>query len=84
MLPDAITENNPASAVLTVSALNQQVARLLERSIPLTWVAGEVSNFTRAASGHWYFTLKDAHAQVRAVMFKSRTLATGFIPREGE
>ena len=70
--------------VITVAELNQTVARLLERSIPLCWISGEVSNFTRASSGHWYFTLKDAQAQVRAVMFKSRAMACDFIPREGE
>jgi exodeoxyribonuclease VII large subunit len=69
---------------LTVSALNQTVARLLERSFPLVWVAGEISNFTRAASGHWYFTLKDSAAQVRAVMFKGRAQHAGFMPREGD
>jgi exodeoxyribonuclease VII large subunit len=70
--------------VLAVSALNQAVARLLERSFPLIWVAGEISNFTRAASGHWYFTLKDSAAQVRAVMFKGRAQFAGFMPREGD
>jgi len=73
-----------APAVLSVTALNQQVARLLERSFPLVWIGGEISNFTRAASGHWYFTLKDDAAQVRAVMFRSRALAAGFTPREGD
>lgn len=71
-------------AVLTVSALNQAVGRTLERSFPLTWVSGEISNFTRAASGHWYFTLKDAGAQVRSVMFKGRAQQAGFIPSEGD
>jgi len=70
--------------VLSVSALNQAVARMLERSFPLVWVAGEISNFTRAASGHWYFTLKDDAAQVRAVMFKGRAQHAGFMPREGD
>lgn len=70
--------------VLTVTSLNQQVARLLERSFPLVWIAGEVSNFTRAASGHWYFTLKDDAAQVRAVMFRGRAQYAGFTPREGD
>jgi exodeoxyribonuclease VII large subunit len=56
----------------------------MERSIPALWVRGEISNFTRAASGHWYFTLKDSSAQVRAVMFRSRAQAVGFQPREGE
>ncbi len=71
-------------AVLSVTALNQQVARLLERTFPLTWIGGEISNFTRAASGHWYFTLKDDAAQVRAVMFRGRAQSAGFIPREGD
>jgi exodeoxyribonuclease VII large subunit len=75
---------NTGAPVLAVSALNQAVARLLERSFPLIWVAGEISNFTRAASGHWYFTLKDSAAQVRAVMFKGRAQFAGFMPREGD
>ena len=70
--------------VLTVTALNGQVARLLERSFPLVWIGGEISNFTRASSGHWYFTLKDDAAQVRAVMFRSRAQYAGFNPREGD
>lgn len=74
----------PIPHILTVTELNQSVALLLERSIPLCWIAGEVSNFTRAASGHWYFTLKDAQAQVRAVMFKSRSIAADFMPKEGD
>jgi exodeoxyribonuclease VII large subunit len=73
-----------APPVLTVTALNQQVARLLERSFPLVWIGGEISNFTRASSGHWYFTLKDDAAQVRAVMFRSRAQFAGFNPREGD
>lgn len=70
--------------VITVSALNQAVGRMLERSFPLTWISGEISNFTRASSGHWYFTLKDDGAQVRAVMFRGRAQYAGFIPREGD
>lgn len=71
-------------SVLTVSALNQAVARMLERSFPLAWVSGEISNFTKAASGHWYFTLKDDAAQVRSVMFRGRAQYAGFTPREGD
>lgn len=74
--------NNPE--ILSVSQLNQAVGRLLERSFPLAWVSGEISNFTRAASGHWYFTLKDATAQVRAVMFRGRAQYADFSPREGD
>ncbi|OWW18664.1 exodeoxyribonuclease VII large subunit [Noviherbaspirillum denitrificans] len=73
-----------APSVLTVSALNQAVARMLERSFPLAWISGEISNFTKAASGHWYFTLKDDAAQVRAVMFRGRAQYAGFMPREGD
>ncbi|MGK5067179.1 exodeoxyribonuclease VII large subunit [Janthinobacterium sp. RT4P48] len=85
MMTDTPTDSGfAAPPVLTVSALNQAVARLLERSFPLTWIAGEISNFTRAASGHWYFTLKDDGAQVRAVMFRGRAQYAGFTPREGD
>jgi exodeoxyribonuclease VII large subunit len=79
-----VGEATSSSSVLTVTALNQNVARLLERSFPLAWVSGEISNFTRAASGHWYFTLKDDGAQVRSVMFKGRAQYAGFTPREGD
>lgn len=73
-----------SSDVITVTALNQAVAQLLEQNIPLTWISGEISNFTRASSGHWYFTLKDSGAQVRAVMFKGRAQYASFMPREGD
>lgn len=72
------------AAVMTVSALNNAVAQLLEKNFPLSWVSGEISNFTRAASGHWYFTLKDASAQVRAVMFRGRAQYADFQPKEGD
>ncbi len=77
---------NPESIppVVPVSRLNQAVARLLERSFPLAWVSGEVSNFTSAASGHWYFTLKDDAAQARAVMFRNRAQLASFAPRDGD
>src|SRR5471032_232660 len=61
-------QSPPAQPVITVTALNQAVARLLERSFPLSWISGEVSNFTKASSGHWYFTLKDDAVEVRALM----------------
>jgi len=70
--------------ILSVSQLNQAVSNLLERNFPLAWVSGEISNFTRAASGHWYFTLKDSAAQVRAVMFRGRAQYADFNPKEGD
>jgi exodeoxyribonuclease VII large subunit len=81
---DSLENAEMAPPVLTVSALNQAVARMLERNFPLAWVSGEISNFTRATSGHWYFTLKDDAAQVRAVMFRGRAQYAGFTPREGD
>lgn len=69
--------------VWPVSALNRGVRSLLERELPLLWVSGEISNLTRAASGHLYFTLKDASAQVRSVMFRNRVVLLPFRPLEG-
>lgn len=84
MNPNDFSSAPGTPPVLAVSALNQAVARVLERTFPLVWVSGEISNFTRAASGHWYFTLKDDAAQVRAVMFKGRAQYADFAPREGD
>ena len=53
----SVTNNVFARDILTVAQLNQAVGQLLERSIPAIWVRGEISNFTQAASGHWYFTI---------------------------
>ncbi|MFO7541630.1 MAG: exodeoxyribonuclease VII large subunit [Thiobacillus sp.] len=70
--------------VLTVSELNRMARRALESQLPLLWVEGEVSNFMRAASGHWYFSLKDAGAQVRCVMFRGRNQFVEFTPANGD
>lgn len=70
--------------ILSVSELNRAVSRLLEQSFDVSWVRGEISNFTPAASGHWYFTLKDSAASVRAVMFRGKALAVGFPPKSGD
>jgi exodeoxyribonuclease VII large subunit len=67
-----------------VSEFNQRVAALLERSMPLVAITGEIANFTRAASGHLYFSIKDHSAQVRCVMFRGRASALDFSPREGD
>jgi exodeoxyribonuclease VII large subunit len=70
--------------ILSISDLNRLVGTLLTQSFPLFWVSGEISNFTRAASGHWYFSLKDAQAQVRCVMFKGRNSYCEWTPKEGD
>jgi exodeoxyribonuclease VII large subunit len=69
--------------VLSVSELLRSVRDTLERRFPLLWVRGELSNLSRAASGHCYFTLKDRGAQVDCVMFRSRLSALDWEPREG-
>jgi exodeoxyribonuclease VII large subunit len=69
--------------VISVSELNRSVRDLLERRFPLGWVAGEISNFKRYDSGHCYFTLKDAGAQVRCVMFRGRAQYLDWQPKEG-
>ena len=72
------------NSVLSVAEFNRRVARLLERSVPLVWVAGEVSNLMRAASGHWYFSLKDADAQVRCVMFRNANRLLEWRVKDGD
>jgi len=56
--------------ILTVTALNENIKRLLEESFDTLWVEGEISNLRKPASGHVYFTLKDEKSQIRAVIFR--------------
>lgn len=76
--------STPIKQILNVSDLTRLTKELLETSFPLFWISGEISNFTRAASGHWYFSLKDDRAQVRCVMFKGRNSLVDRMPREGD
>lgn len=71
-------------SILTVSELNRAVAASLERSFPMLTVRGEIAQLTKASSGHWYFSLRDAHASVRAVMFKGRSVLLDWQPKEGD
>ena len=70
--------------VIPVSLLNRLAREQLESAFPLCWVAGELSNLTYAASGHVYFSLKDASAQVRCVMFRSRAQILGWRLENGQ
>ena len=81
---DPPSDSASALPVLTVSELNRMARRALESQLPLLWVEGEMSNFMRAASGHWYFSLKDANAQVRCVMFRGRNQFADFTPVNGD
>ena len=58
--------------IFRVAELNFAIKQLLESSVPLLWVRGEISNLVKAASGHFYFSLKDDQAQVRCVMFRHK------------
>lgn len=80
----AATTDSDTFRPLSVATLNRLVRERLETGFPLCWVAGEISNLTIAASGHAYFTLKDASAQVRAVMFRNRNAMLGFRPVNGQ
>lgn len=73
-----------ASQALTVSGLNRLAREALERALPLLWIGGEISNLTRAASGHIYFTLKDDRAQVRCTMWRNRAQLLPFQLQHGE
>jgi exodeoxyribonuclease VII large subunit len=73
----------PHPEPLSVSDLTAQLRELVEGCFPSIWVAGEISNFTRASSGHWYFTLKDSKAQLKAVMWRGMNLRTRFTPKDG-
>jgi exodeoxyribonuclease VII large subunit len=74
----------PERKVYTISQLNAEVRLLLERGIPMVWVEGELSNLSQPASGHWYFSLKDRHAQIRCAMFRQRNVGAGFAPHVGQ
>ena len=72
-----------ASAPYTVSELTRIVKDLLETSIGLVWVKGEISNLTLHTSGHMYFSLKDENSQLRCVMFRSASANLAFTPESG-
>ncbi len=76
----------PASArtVYAVSELAETLRGLIENALPRVWVQGEISNLARPASGHWYFTLKDARAQLRTVMFRNANLHVRPPPKDGD
>ncbi len=70
--------------IYTVGRLNREVRLLLDHGLPLLWVEGEISNLSRPASGHWYFSLKDRDAQVRCAMFRGRNALVRIPPKDGQ
>ncbi|QBL10306.1 exodeoxyribonuclease VII large subunit [Rheinheimera sp. D18] len=70
--------------IYTVSRLNSEVRLTLELQFQTLWLQGEISNFVAAASGHWYFSLKDSAAQVKCAMFKQANRNSSFRPQNGQ
>jgi exodeoxyribonuclease VII large subunit len=73
------TERQP----LSVSELTLKIRDTLEKSFATVWVEGEISNFRRHASGHWYFTLKDESAQLKAACYRSANQRIRFRLEDG-
>lgn len=69
--------------IFSVQELNMATKQILESSLPLLWVRGEISNFVCATSKHWYFSLKDEQAQVRCVMFRHKSQYLDWLPKNG-
>ncbi|MCL2075027.1 MAG: exodeoxyribonuclease VII large subunit [Betaproteobacteria bacterium] len=80
----SLSEAPPSAHILSVSELNGMARVALEKNLPLLWVAGEISNLTRAASGHVYFILKDANAQARCTIWRNKAQLIGFRPENGQ
>src|ERR1700686_3996163 len=69
--------------IYTVTRLNQETQLLLESHFRIIWIQGEISNLTKASSGHYYFSLKDATAQIRCAYFRNRHSALTVEPANG-
>ena len=70
-------------SILSVSELLRNARIVLENRLPLAWVGGEISNLSRAPSGHCYFTLKDDRAQVDCILYRSRAAAIDWDMKNG-
>jgi exodeoxyribonuclease VII large subunit len=81
--PDTLELDFAEKTILSVSALNREARLLIESGLGIVWVEGEISNFSRPASGHMYWSLKDARAQVRCAMFRQANRSLGFTPDNG-
>lgn len=79
-----LSSQSPSKNVFTVAKLNRLARSILEAEIGTIWLSAEISNFVAASSGHWYFTLKDNRAQVRAAMFKGANRRLSIRPKEGD
>ena len=75
--------NTDQHRIYTVSELTSDIKGILEKTYPFIWIYGEISNFNFPASGHFYFTVKDEHAQINAVMFRNQNRSLKFKPEDG-
>lgn len=79
-----LSSQSASRTILTVSKLNRLAKNILESEIGQIWLNAEISNFVAASSGHWYFTLKDERAQVKAAMFRGANQRVNKRPKEGD
>ena len=70
--------------IISVSEINKRAKSILEENFPFVWIQGEVSNFFSAASGHWYFSLKDESSEIRCAMFTNKNHHITFEPKDGD
>ena len=70
--------------IFSVSEINRLVKKTLADTFDSLWIKGEVSNFTKASSGHWYFTLKDKTSQVRCTMFRGKNNFVNWEMNDGD
>ena len=70
--------------IISVSEINKRAKSILEENFPFVWIQGEVSNFFSAASGHWYFSLKDETSEIRCAMFTNKNHHITFEPKDGD
>jgi exodeoxyribonuclease VII large subunit len=83
MKSDELLQNIPAGNIYTPSELNHEARLHLEAGFGRIWIEGELSNLSRPASGHIYFSLKDDKAQISCALFRSNTYGMGFKPENG-
>src|SRR6056297_153467 len=74
----------PETPVYAPSEINREARTHLEAGFPRLWLRGEISNLARPASGHLYFSLKDAKAQIRCALFRGNASGLGFRPANGD
>ena len=77
-------EDSDSQKIFSITELNRMVKNALQHNFEIMWIKGEISNFISAASGHWYFSLKDSQAQVRCAMFRGSNNKIDWVPKNGD